>query len=279
VILAVPAAAVVVTGVRLRLKGLLDLSRAQLAMALVFLVLPHAYAFGTNGNYWAAGASAGLSWVLGGITILGPMAASANLGTILLPLALCCQLITVALIHTGIEAPYRQPQPLWKNDYTTEFGRSNQKLVLSDQFGRYVDQAVRTATEGGFKKDTPVIDLTGQSPGILYAMQANSIGQAWIIGGYPGSDALAEASLRSVPCTELAWAWLLLEADGPRQISSDVLQSYGANLTSDFALVGSFQTASGAGGYEKPRLQKIFKPTRSREAAIAACAAKKTTRP
>lgn len=244
----------------------------------MFLMLPHAYAFGSNGNYWSTGAGAGLFWVLGGLAILGPMASSASVGAALVPLALAGQLVTVALIHTGMAAPYRQPEPLWKNDYASEFGLPGQKLMLSRGFGRYLDEAVGTATAAGFKKNTPVVDLTGQSPGILYSMGANNIGQAWIIGGYPGSDALAEASLKRVPCTELSQAWLLLEEDGPREISTDVLHAYGANLSTDFELLGSFQTAEGMGGYETPpRLQKLFKSIRSFEAATTACTAKKTT--
>jgi hypothetical protein len=276
---AVPVAAVVLAGVFLRSRRLPGLGRPQLAVALLFLLLPHAYAFGTNGNYWAAGANAGVFWVLGGLAILGPLASSTNVGALLLPLALSGQLLTVALIQSGMATPYRQPEPLWTNDHATEFGRPGQKLLLSGGFGRYVDEAVRTATAAGFQKDTPMIDLTGQSPGILYALGANNIGQAWIIGGYPGSAALAEASLKGVPCADLAQAWLLLEDDGPRRISPEVLSVYGANLATDFEMVSSFKTAPGAGGYEDARLQKVFKPVRSPEAATAACDAKKPTHP
>lgn len=276
---AVPAAAMVTAGVLLRFKGLQGLSRAQISVALLFLLLPHAYAFGTNGNYWATGANAGLFWVLGGLAILAPMASFAKMGAILLPLALASQLITVVLIHTGMATPYRQPEPLWTNNHLTEFGSPGKKLLLSGGFGFYVDEVVRTAAAAGFKKDTPMIDLTGQSPGILYALGANNIGQAWIIGGYPGSVALAEASLKGAPCADLSRAWLLLEDAGPRRISSTVLSVYGANLATDFKMVGSFKTAAGAGGYEEARLQKVFKPIRSPETAIAACNAKKPIRP
>ncbi|MCY1164426.1 hypothetical protein D9M73_43040 [compost metagenome] len=276
---AVPLAAMVIAGVFLRSRPWLGLGRPQLAVALLFLLLPHAYAFGTNGNYWATGANAGLFWVLGGLATLAPMASSVNVGALLLPLALTGQLLTVALIQSGMANPYRQPEPLWKNDYAVKFGRPGQKLLLSGGFGPYVDQAVRTAAVAGFKKDTPMIDLTGQSPGILYALGANSIGQAWIIGGYPGSAALAEVSLKGVPCADLSQAWLLLEDDGPRRISPQVLSVYGANLATDFEMVGSFKTAAGAGGYEEARLQKVFKPIRAPEAAAAACSAKKPTSP
>jgi len=278
-ILAVPAATLVLAVGLLRSKGLRNLGRTQLAVAVIFLIIPHAYAFGSNGNYWVTGASAGLFWILGSLTLLSPLASSAKLRAVLLPLALAGQMIAAMLIHTGMAAPTRQPEPLWKNDRITEFGGPGRTLVLSDDYGRYVDDAVRIAAAAGFKKDSPMIDLTGQSPGILYALGANSVGLAWIIGGYPGSDALAQAALAGAPCRDLSMAWLLLEDDGPRRISSNVLSTYGANLATDFELVGSFRTAPGAGGYEETRLQKVFKPVRSPEAAAAACSAKKAPRP
>ena len=117
-----------------------------------------------------------------------------------------------------------------------------------------------------------MIDLTGQSPGILYAMGARNIGQAWTIGGYPGSEALAVAMLKKVTCKELAAAWLLAEPEGPRKISPEILLSFGANLVTDYETVNTFKTAEGVGGYKEVRVQQLLKPIRSIDAATAACA-------
>ena len=116
-----------------------------------------------------------------------------------------------------------------------------------------------------------MIDLTGQSPGILYAMGASNIGQPWTIGGYPGSDALAVAMLKKVTCKELAAAWLLAEPEGSRKISPEILLSFGANLATDYEIVDTFKTAEGAGGYKEVRVQQLLKPVRSVDAAINAC--------
>jgi len=121
-----------------------------------------------------------------------------------------------------------------------------------------------------------MIDLTGQSPGILYAVGAKSVGLPWILGGYRGSDIVAVNSLKMVPCAELGTAWLLTEPDGPRQISPSVVASFGANLATDFELVGTFKTAAGAGGYEIERQQQFLKPIRPADAATAACVAIRT---
>lgn len=254
-----------------RPRGLRQITRRQWVLAVFFLTFPHIYAFGTNGNYWNSGASAGIFWCLGALVLLSPVSSTQKLTAMLLPLGLAAQLVTVALIHSGIQSPYRQPAPLLDNGYTLDFGRSGSTLVLSRDFGQYIADATEAAKKAEFKAGTPMIDLTGQSPGVLYAMGANNVGQAWMIGGYPGSQALAVASLDKVSCEQLAHAWLLAEPDGPRSISPDVLLSYGARLATDFELVGSVVTARGAGGYKEARAQQIYKPLRPNDIGIAAC--------
>ena len=272
---AIPFAGMLVGVLLSRFQLLFQITRAQWALALSFLAFPHFYAFGTGGNYWSAGANSGIFWTLAGLALLGSVAPIPRPSTLLLPLGLAAQLITVALIHAGIEAPYRQPSHLSQYDYTIEIGKPGSVLVLSKPFGQYFANAVDAAKRAGFTEETPMIDLTGQSPGVLYAMGAKTIGQAWTIGGYPGSNALAEAMLKKVSCEELAMAWLLAEPEGPRKMSPEILRSYGANMVTDFELVGTFKTAEGVGGYKYIREQKLFKPVRAMATAISSCAATK----
>lgn len=77
--------------------------------------------------------------------------------------------------------------------------------------------------------------------------------------------------LKKVSCEELATAWLLIEPEGPRKIDPDILMSYGANMTTDFEIVGTFKTAEGADGYKEVRVQQLLKPVRYVDAAINAC--------
>ena len=268
----IPFAAILVGLVLSRFQALLHVTRSQWAIALSFLVFPHIYAFGTGGNYWSAGSSAGIFWILAGLALLGPIASTQRLSALLLPLALAAQLVTVVLVDTGIQAPYRQP-PLRENDYVLEIGKPGSKLVLSKSFGHYFTEVNDVANRAGFKKGTPMIDLTGQFPGTLYALGASSIGQAWNLGGYPGSDALAAAMLQKVSCEELARAWLLAEPENPGKISPDILASFDANMITDFEIVGTFKTAEGTVGHKVPRTQQLHKPVRSVDTAMAACSA------
>jgi hypothetical protein len=261
-----------------RFKGILQISRARWALALTFLTLPYVYVFGTGNNYWSQSCHAGIFWVLASLVFLSPIAADRKFTALLLSLGLAVQLVTVALVQTGIETPYRQPHSLHECDYKIVIGKQGSTLLLSRGFGHYFAEAIDLTKQARFKKGTPMIDLSGQSPCILYAIGASNTGQAWTVGDYPGSDKLAVEMLKRVSCEELSRAWLLAEPEGPRKISPMILSSFGANLATDFEIVGTLKTAEGAGGYNEIRLQQILKPVRSVDAAMTACVACRTIR-
>ena len=114
--------------------------------------------------------------------------------------------------------------------------------------------------ESGFTKEDAIIDLSGQSPGLLYLLGAKSIGTAWNIGGYKGSLDMAKATFNLVDCTDIANAWVLYESKGSRSISTDLLTSLGMNFPMQYQKIGSWETPSGAGGYKEIRTQEVYKP-------------------
>ena len=229
-------------------------------VAALFVVTPYMYAFGTNRNYWENGVWAGLFWLLAGLTLMGPVIRERSSWAILLPLALATQATTAILVHTGLEHPQRQDQPLSLNDTVAEIRAQRSTLVLSKGYATYISQAKKLARDGGFLAETPMIDLSGQSPGILFALGAESIGQAWTIGGYPGSLNLTKAALDQVSCEKIATAWVLFEPDGPRRIPTEIMSSLGSTFPTGYAKVGTWRTAEGAGGYAASRTQELYQP-------------------
>lgn len=251
-------------------RGLKSVTVRQWGVALMFLMLPHIYAFGTNNNYWHTGARAGFFWVLSGLVFINPLTFGSRLSKLLLLLAILIQLIVVVVVGVGMKEPYRQPSPLWENNYKVLIGGGG--LTLDKDFGKYILEVRASAKDAGFKVGMPVLDLSGQSPGLLYAIGAHGVGLPWIIGGYPGSNSFAATVFQKVSCQELAVAWLLTEPSGPRRISQDLLSTWGGKLE-DYQMVGSFETPEGAGGYKQARRQYLLKPIRSVGAAITACVA------
>ena len=267
----VPLGAVLLGISAIRLKGIRKIPISRWVLMVGLLTLPYAYAFGTNMNYWRVGGSAALFWVLAGLVLLSSIRRTPAVLTVLLGFGIATQVLTAGLLAAGAQTPYRQPQPLNQNDTTATIGRVGSTLVLSKGYADYVSAAISSADKAGFKTGNPIIDLTGKSPSLLYALGAKSIGQAWLLGSYPGSNQLAAESLKLVPCGQLASSWLLVETGGPRALSNDVLTSFRADFAKDYVVVGEWDTAKGAGGYATSKRQQLLKPTRQYSTANAAC--------
>ncbi|QAY92456.1 hypothetical protein [Pseudomonas sp. ACM7] len=268
--LSIPASMILFSIGLYRHRFFLHVPISRWSIGVMFTIFPHVYAFGTNNNYWQVGGLAGFFWLLGGLVLVAPVISKAKAGYALLPFLLATQLIVVLLLLTGMESPYRQPEPLRLNTHTVEIGQGGSGLVLSQGYATYLTAAMTASRKVGFQPGTPVIDLTGQSPSVLFAIGATNIGQAWMIGGYPGSFKMASEALKRVPCDQLAAAWLLTEPEGPRSLSVSLVSSFGAEL-SDYEVVASWNTAKGAGGYEQRPAQQLLKPVRNSNTSIKAC--------
>jgi hypothetical protein len=257
-------AAIAIGFVVFKSKSIHAIPFATWALVLPFVVFPYAYAFGTNNNYWVPIGCAGLFFVLIALTLLCHLAHREEFPRLVLTLAIVVQVISAALLVNGLKFPYRQPSQLHNNDFPIDFGKQGGRLLLTQSSGKYISAARDIAFRAGLAKGTPMIDMTGRSPGMLHVLGANSVGSAWLIGGYPGSAQFVETALRSVRCDQLAETWLLTEPKGPRAIPESVLASFGANMLDDFEVAGVLDSPDGY-------TQKILKPTRSKDAATAAC--------
>jgi hypothetical protein len=187
-----------------------------------------------------------------------------------IPLASASVALAIPLVRFGPWIPYRQPAGLWNNRNLVHMIPHTRPLILDDAYAQYVNDAIDSAKRAGLKPGTPIIDLTGQSPGLLYALQALSLGQAWIIGGYPGSERVAVAALARVPCEKIAAAWLLVEPEGPRSIPASVLTQFGSEVHTDYTHAADWKVADGAGGYPTRGRQVLYRPIATRE-VLARC--------
>lgn len=241
-------------------KVLKVISMQQWSLFIVFLIMPHIFAFGTGNNYWFIGGSAGIFWMLAGLILMSPIILNGKMYLLVLPMAFATQAIAVIILNTGINQPYRQTQPLIINSSVLELGLSKSKLVLSHDYAEYISTAVSSAHGAGFLPNTPIIDLTGQSPGILYALGAKSIGQAWMLGGYPGSLERSKKSFSRLKCDDIRDSWVLFEPNGPRSIPVELMDSLGLMFPSGYERVSKWKTSKGAGGYSEQREQELYRP-------------------
>jgi hypothetical protein len=272
---AAPMGGLLAAAVVFRRKLLSAISKKDLALALCFMVFPHVYAFGTNDNYWGSASVVGFFWVMSGVALLCAYLAMERAWRIILQVAIGAQVIMVASLYVGMEHPYRQMRPLRLNTNVVEIGSNNSRLVLNQDVATYLVELRRTATGGGFKSDMPMIDLTGHFPGALFALDAKAIGQAWIVGGYPGSETRATLVFDRVSCQELLAAWVLTEPSGIRKLSDQILWRYGLDLQRDYIEVGRLHAPKGE--YSVSYEQVMYRPAKLSQEANASCEQKRAS--
>jgi hypothetical protein len=241
--------------------------------ALFFMVLPYIFAFGTNGNYWMHSQMAGIFWIIAGLVIIMPLLITKGSWKILLLFAVGGQLITIILLQISMDFPYRQTQALHLYNTAITIRNNSTELIFPKKDALFFKEAQDLVIQQGFKSQTPIIDLTGQSPGILYALDAKAIGQAWIIGGYPGSNQVAIASLSNVSCKELVTAWILFEPNSSRLLSPSLLENFGIDINQSYKPVVKWMMPKGMGGgsLNYARQQQLLKPTKESQKAIVIC--------
>ncbi len=245
--------------------------RANLAGILLCLGLPAAYAFGTNNNYWGAMTGAAFFWVLAAAGIGARALTRRPAWAHLLPAGMAALLVTAMLLHNAVSTPYRQSGPMWAYAHPVIVGASGSRLMLDENGASYVQALQSAAMQAGFEPGTPLMDLSGRTPGAALVLGARGVGQPWLIGGYPGSKAFVSMALDSASCDTLARAWLLLEPGTPFSISDAVLGRFGSALPSGYDVVSSFAVPAGVGGRSGTSSQTLLKPIRDPASAARAC--------
>lgn len=249
--------------------GTFQLSRHDLALFVFFAVLPQVCSFGTTNNYWDASAHAGLFWLMPGVIVGAGLAANAAAWRKLLPAAAASVLVSTGILHVAMENPYRQAQPLRLQTSMAEIGREKSRLFLTEEAASYLRELHRLSSENGFRAGTPMLDLSGVSPGSLYAIGARSLGVAWALGGYSGSNDFVAAALNLETCEAIGRTWILTEPGSKDSISPDLLRRIGIEIERDYLDVGSIESAR---SFAPLTFQhRLLKPVRNPEAARLAC--------
>ncbi|WP_155892819.1 hypothetical protein [Intrasporangium chromatireducens] len=228
-----------------------DAVLTRMVLLLVLTLLPAVYAFGTNNNLWS---SQGRAAAFPAIAVAALMAGRP---TALLAIPLSGLLFLTPLQTASVLSPYRYPS-LLSATAVTQLG-SDGTVGLTPVDSARLARVRAIPRRVGLQPGTPIVDLTGDSPGYIHLLGGRAVGQAWIIGGYPGSNAAASLALAHDRC-ELDGAWVLAGVGQPRGIEESVLHEFGLDLHRDFRPVANFERLA-SGGSRPPT--EIYAPTRA----------------
>jgi len=202
----------------------------QHLLPAVLAICPFAFAFGSNNPLWLQASYAAVFWVIGLLAAL--MVQFQALWRPAVHALLATTLLSTGLILAGaVGHPYRQSQQLDKVDTPLQIGPAGGTVLVDTATAAYAQDLRNLATERNLGSDTPLLDLSGESPGASYLMGVHPVGGPWLLGGYPGSDESAKIQLSNVDCVSLSRAWLLVEPQGTKALSEqDILASFGADI-------------------------------------------------
>lgn len=208
--------------------------RTAVTLLGVLLLLPPTYALGTNVNLWSAQGRATCFWLLALVVLLlrhEPRLRWAPLVPVLTALTLLA-----ALLLASAMMPYRY-EPLRTATSSTRVGSGSVLLTGEDHAQVLALNRIRRTLQ--MTDRTRVLDLTGDTPGSIFILGAHAVGQAWILGGYPGSEQAARLAIERDRCS-LQGALLFVAERSPRAIPLRVLHTVGLDAARDYVPVASF---------------------------------------
>jgi hypothetical protein len=144
-------------------------------------------------------------------------------------LASCAGLyLTFSAIQFGLASPYRLAAPVAMQDVPTQMGWGAE-LKLDSKTSEFITKLRNDSQQGGFCQGGPVIDLSGNLPGAVFAMGGLMPVFPWISAGYPFSNYFAQEYLKRLGPARLARSWLIT-AETPNTFSRQELESLGVNF-------------------------------------------------
>lgn len=190
-------------------------------MALLF-ALPVAFSYGTNMHVLEHSQKAAVF----GITGISLMLHRLFRHGFLPPLAIvaCLILLCVPPLVIQLRAAldvhytYRQLSALGEQTMPVSIGAANDTLLVDPTTRETLQSVIGVARAAGLVPGQMVLDLTGDGPGLVFALGAKPLGAAWLAGGYPGSHATAARLVAQFSPQQLQSAWLLSSDNNPRAI-------------------------------------------------------------
>lgn len=177
-------------------------------MAVVLLLMPYAYAIGSNRDVLTTTGMAAVFWaLLCGVAVLHADAASSPddppaAGISLLFVALVPAVVVAVAFGDGPEGPELSRAG-------TAAPVAGGSLRLDPETAAVMTMLHEVAAREGVTRDTPVVDLSGMGAGYALGLGGRPLGRAHFYAFRDGNPSAAFA-LSMVPCIQRAGAWLVV---------------------------------------------------------------------
>jgi hypothetical protein len=185
--------------------------RRYSVLVCLLAITPFCFSIGTNNRLIYHASAAAVFW-FAAMSPLAVLAAPANRGSYIHAVKAACGFLTAGMLVGALTNPYRLESSIWNQNQVLKVGARAAPLLVDRLTADYISVLRQAAQGQGFQPGTPVIDLTGESPGTVFAIGGEAPGSPWLAGGYPGSLPVVRDILGRVPKAKLSRAWILTAA-------------------------------------------------------------------
>jgi hypothetical protein len=232
----------------------------QRGWALFFFIISVIYGLGSNNSLGITTASSSFFILLGFLCIINRDDHKSYFT--LAGLVFGALLVTMSIICSTWQHPYRQISALWSHDTLVELPINSGKVKVHKIYAEFLNSLYTAVKKNGFAPNTPVIDLTGRMPGVIFSINGYLPKTPWLFSGYPGSEKYALHALNRLSCEELAQSWIIVYNEHHNSaLNPNILYMAGLPNDTQYSLVGifNFPGADAAGNIFTEKL-KILQP-------------------
>jgi hypothetical protein len=253
------------------------INKQQLPLLFFLLFLNGAYGLSSNNSFFATTSISAFFTMLAILTLLVHLSKAELITTRLINLSALCLAVTFSIIITSLGNPYRQPPFLWSYSSKASVRVEDTQMIVSSFTADYLNSLHDFAKIKGLRKNTPMLDLSGRTPGTIYALGGYTPKMPWIYSGFSGLKKFTFLALNRFSCEEIADLWIIaLVNENSKQnnaiaIDPRVLYSFGAIFPDDYELADRLTITNS----NVTSFQFFYKPLRSKEEGVSACIAKK----
>jgi len=133
---------------------------------------------------------------------------------------------------------YSQDVEVWKMETKTSIRLGRESVIASANYARAFTDLQKDALTNGFTAGTPVIDLTGAAPGLIYVLDGRSPVYPWYAGGYPNSTQFVRNILKDWEEDDFSNAWVLT-SENKRKLPTTLIDERGGNFPGAYQKVSS----------------------------------------
>lgn len=219
----------------------------------ILLSLIFAYSFGSSNNLFLQSMFISILYFVIIYLVLVNIDTSFNrFQSMLIIFILCCHVIIS--LKNAFYKPYGYDAKINEFIKTEVSIRNNERLNISKEQSDFMNFTIGVFKKNNWERNFHLIDLSGKLPGLLYLLDARSVGNPWFNGYFIGSNNYTENILNLYDDDLIKSSWLISTENGNNFISKKVIENRFGPLTSNYVLFATINYKNEVIGFWKPKI-------------------------